>query len=242
MIRWTRLFLIVFMVNLGVRAEKPDGAHPGYTQTENPSRDATGKVYLGRSIAHVMGHQGAPWLERSEREEEEDPDLLLELMNLKPGDQVADIGVGSGYHTRRIAPLLGESGQVHAVDIQPEMLAILQENLDRAAITNVTPVLGDIDDVRLPAEQIDLAFMVDVYHECSHPYEMIASICDSLKPGGRLILVEYRAEDRSVPIKPLHKMTEVQVRKEMEPHPLKWVKTDSVSLPWQHLIVFEKMP
>ena len=120
------------------------------------------------------------------------------------------------------------------------MLTILKQNLDAEGITNVTPILGEIEDTNLSADQIDMAFMVDVYHECSHPYEMIQSICEALKPGGRLILVEYRKEDDWVPIKPLHKMTEAQARREMEPHPLKWVKTDSDSLPWQHVIVFEK--
>jgi ubiquinone/menaquinone biosynthesis C-methylase UbiE len=208
--------------------------------SEHPPRDGIGKIYFGRHIAHVMGHQGAPWLERDEREAEENPTKLLELFELKPGDRIADIGVGSGYHTRRIAPIVGDEGQVYAVDIQPEMLDILIRGLTQAGITNVTPVLGEIEDTKLPPNLIDMAFMVDVYHECSHPFEMIQSICRALKPGGRLILVEYRKEDDSVPIKPLHKMTETQVRREMEPHPLKWIKTDSTSLPWQHLVVFEK--
>ncbi|GAB5559611.1 MAG: class I SAM-dependent methyltransferase [Synoicihabitans sp.] len=214
--------------------------HPGYSTTENPPRDATGKVYMGRMISHVMGHQGASWLERAEREREENVSRLIELLQVKPGDKVADIGVGSGYHTRRIAPLIEPEGKVYAVDIQPEMLAILAKNLEKVGITNVVSVLGDIDDPNLPSGEIDMAFMVDVYHECSHPYEMIAGICEALKPGGRLILVEYRLEDESVPIKRLHKMSAAQVKKEMEPHPLQWVSTDSTSLPWQHVIVFEK--
>lgn len=236
--RRTPILLVLAALSLATTAL--NGEHPGYTQSDNPSRDATGKIYFSRPIAHVMGHQGASWLERPEREEEENPTKLLELFELKPDQHIADIGVGSGYHTRRIAPVVGESGQVYAVDIQPEMLTILKQNLDAEGITNVTPILGEIEDTNLPANQIDMAFMVDVYHECSHPYEMIQSICEALKPGGRLILVEYRKEDDWVPIKPLHKMTEEQARREMEPHPLKWVKTDSDSLPWQHVIVFEK--
>lgn len=232
------LFLLCLIA--GSTAAETTSSHPGYVNSKHPPRDGIGKIYFGRHIAHVMGHQGAPWLERNEREAEENPTKLLELFELKPGDRIADIGVGSGYHTRRIAPIVGDEGQVYAVDIQPEMLDILIRGLTQAGITNVTPVLGEIEDTKLPPNLIDMAFMVDVYHECSHPFEMIQSICRALKPGGRLILVEYRKEDDSVPIKPLHKMTETQVRREMEPHPLKWIKTDSTSLPWQHLIVFEK--
>lgn len=216
--------------------------HPGYHFAETHPADATGKVYLGRFISHVMGHQGAGWLERPEREREELPRTLIRLMDIGPGDHVADIGVGSGYHTRRIAPIVGPEGQVYAVDIQPEMLALLQEGLAAEGITNVTSVLGEIDDPNLPPASLDLAFMVDVYHEFSHPFEMIAALCKALKPGGRLILVEYRKEDPTVPIKPSHKMTAAQVRKEMAPHPLEWVSTDSTSLPWQHVIVFRRTP
>ncbi len=233
--------LLLFCLTAGSLAAASVDPHPGYVTSKHPPRDGIGKIYFGRHIAHVMGHQGASWLERTEREAEENPTKLLDLFELSPGDHVADIGVGSGYHPRRIAPIVGDSGQVYAVDIQPEMLEILNEGLAAEGITNVTPVLGGIEDTKLPANQIDMAFMVDVYHECSHPFEMIQSICNALKPGGRLILVEYRKEDDSVPIKPLHKMTEQQVRREMGPHPLKWVKSDSTSLPWQHVIVFEKI-
>lgn len=236
----TRYLLLLCFVTVSFATETKT-THPGYVTSEHPPRDGIGKIYMGRHIAHVMGHQGASWLEREEREAEENPTKLLELFELKPGDRIADIGVGSGYHTRRIAPIVGDEGQVYAVDIQPEMLDILIRGLTKEDITNVTPVLGQIEDTKLPPNLIDMAFMVDVYHECSHPFEMIQSICRALKPGGRLILVEYRKEDDSVPIKPLHKMTETQVRREMEPHPLKWIKTDSTSLPWQHVIVFEKI-
>lgn len=231
-------YFILLAVLVGATAAD----HPGYTFAEEHPADATGKVYMGRYISHVMGHQGASWLERSSRETEEKPATLLDLMNIQRGEHIADIGVGSGYHTRRIAPLVGDAGQVYAVDIQPEMLAILKEGLAAEGIDNVTPVLGEIDDPKLPPDLIDMAFMVDVYHEFSHPYEMIAALCDALKPGGRIIFVEYRKEDPAVPIKPSHKMTESQVRKEMEPHPLTWVSTDSTSLPWQHVIVFRKLP
>ena len=216
-------------------------AHPGYTWKENVSRDATGKIYMGREIAHVMGHQGAGWLERPEREREEQPRLLMKLLDLKPGDVVADIGAGSGYHTRRMAKAVGPSGRVYAVDIQPEMLDILATKLAGEGVDNVVMVLGKIDSAELPSNSVDLVMTVDVYHEFSHPYEMIQSMCDALKPGGRMVFVEYRAEDNNVPIKWHHKMTEAQVKKEMEPHPLRWVKTVSGELPWQHFIVFAKV-
>lgn len=234
------VYLALCALTTGLFAATEASPHPGYTFAEKYPSDATGKVYMGRYISHVMGHQGASWLERPGREHEERPATLLDLMAIKPGEHIADIGVGSGYHTRRIAPLVGTEGVVYAVDIQPEMLTILQEGLAAEGITNVTSVLGEIDDPKLPAGRIDMAFMVDVYHEFSHPYEMIAALCDALKPGGRIIFVEYRKEDPTVPIKPSHKMTAAQVRQEMEPHPLEWVSTDSTSLPWQHVIVFRK--
>lgn len=240
--RTARFGATLILLNLiGIPLNAEPSAHPGYTFAEDHPADATGKVYMGRFISHVMGHQGAGWLERPEREREELPSTLIGLMDIKPGDHVADIGAGSGYHTRRIAPIVGDDGQVYAVDIQPEMLAILQGGLAAQGINNVTSVLGEIADPKLPSTTIDMAFMVDVYHEFSHPYEMISALCDALKPGGRLILVEYRKEDPSVPIKPSHKMTEAQVRQEMTPHPLEWVSTDSTSLPWQHVIVFRKL-
>jgi ubiquinone/menaquinone biosynthesis C-methylase UbiE len=187
-----------------------------------------------------MGHEGAPWLERVEREEEERPDRLLELLALEPGAVVADVGAGSGYYTRRLAKAVGPSGKVVAVDVQPEMLEILIDQLESEGITNVAPVLGTITDPRLPEASLDVILMVDVYHEFSHPYEMMSALCRALKPGGRMVLVEYRAEDPNVPIKPAHKMTEVQVRREMALHPLRWERTVSDQLPWQHYLEFRK--
>ncbi len=164
----------------------------------------------------------------------------MELLALKPGEVVADIGAGSGYYTRRMAQAVGQTGRVYAVDIQPEMLQILTNKLTAEGITNVVTALGTEQDPKLPAGQIDVALMVDVYHEFSYPYEMVGAICKALKPGGRIVFVEYRGESRWVPIKEHHKMTEAQVRKEMEPHPLKWERTVSDKLPWQHFIVFRK--
>lgn len=212
-----------------------------YTTIDDPHPDATGKVYMDREIAHVMGHLGAGWLERPEREKEEKPRLLMELLELKTGMVVADIGAGSGYHTRRMAKAVGQKGRVLAVDIQPEMLQILTNKLAGEGITNVTAVLGKIDDPKLPESAVDLVLMVDVYHEFSHPYEMMQGITKALKPGGRVVFVEYRGEDKWVPIKEHHKMTENQVKKEMTVQRLKWKRTVSDQFPWQHLIEFEKM-
>lgn len=213
---------------------------PGYTQLADHHPDGTGKVYLGREIAQVMGHQAADWLEREEREQEEKPRLVMELLQLKPGEVVADIGAGSGYYTRRMARTVLPGGQVHAVDIQPEMLQILTNKLAAEGITNVIATLGTEQSPGLADNSIDLALMVDVYHEFSFPYEMTAAICKALKPGGRLVFIEYRGEEKWVPIKEHHKMTEAQVKREMEPHPLRWEKTISDKLPWQHFIVFRK--
>lgn len=219
--------------------KQADTAH--YTQLVSHHPDGTGKVFMSREIAQVMGHLAADWLERPEREQEEKPRAVMELLALKPGDVIADIGAGSGYYTRRMAQTVGGSGRVYAVDIQPEMLQILTNKLTAEGITNVVTALGTEQDPKLPPGRIDVALMVDVYHEFSYPYEMVSAICRALKPGGRLVFVEYRGEDKAVPIKEHHKMTEVQVRKEMEPHPLKWEKTVSDKLPWQHFIVFRKV-
>lgn len=201
--------------------------------------EGIGKFYAGREIAQVMGHEGADWLERSERESQERPDLLLQALALSPGMMVADIGAGSGYYTRRLARQVGEQGRVYAVDVQPEMVAMLSSNLAAANFHNVKPILGTITDPRLPSASLDLILLVDVYHEMDHPYEMVRAMRTALKPGGRIVFVEFRAEDPSVPIKRLHKMTEAQVRKEMQWQELDWVKTDE-RLPWQHIVVFRK--
>lgn len=201
--------------------------------------DGTGKYYMGREIAYVMGHQAIRWLERDNREEEEAPSKAIAALNLKPTDVIADIGAGSGYYTFRLAPLVPK-GKVVAVDIQPEMIAFLEEKEKKLGLNNIEAHLGEVDDTKLKPESIDAALMVDAYHEFSHPREMMESLFKALKPGGRIILLEYRAEDPKVPIKPLHKMTEAQARKEMEVVGLKWKSTDSDLLPWQHFMVFEK--
>ena len=224
-------------------SKKPKSADPSsrYQQLKPGNRDGIGKFYMGREISHVMGHQGADWLERPTREQEERPDILIESLGLKPGDVVADIGVGTGYIAWRMAMKVGAKGIVYGVDIQQEMLDLLAKNMTERNAANVKGVLGTITDPNLPPNAVDLAIMVDVYHEFSHPYEMMQGICRALKIGGRVVFVEYRAEDPSVPIKRLHKMTELQVLKEATPHPLEWVETVD-KLPQQHVIIFKKKP
>ncbi len=219
-----------------------DPTRPASTRYEQRarSRDGIGKLYMGREISQVMGHQGAEWLERPEREREEMPSRLVELLKFKEGDVVADIGIGTGYIARRISPKIGETGIIYGVEIQQEMLDILAEKMAEEGITNIKGILGTITDPKLPPHSVDLAIMVDVYHEFSYPYEMIQNICRGLKVGGRVVFVEYRAEDPNVPIKRLHKMSELQVIKEATPHPLSWVETLD-DLPWQHVIIFEKV-
>jgi SAM-dependent methyltransferase len=212
---------------------------PRYETRAKHDPNGIGKFYMGREIAHVMGHQAADWLERPEREREERTDLLIPALKLKPGDRVADIGCGSGYHTRRLARVVGTNGVVFAVDIQREMLALLTNRLAAEGIFNVRPVLGTTTDPKLPRASVDLILMVDVYHEFDHPFEMVQAMCAALKPGGRIVFVEFRAEDPTVPIKVVHKMSETQVREEMSVQPLEWVETIGI-LPQQHIIVFRK--
>jgi protein-L-isoaspartate O-methyltransferase len=202
------------------------------------SADGIGKFYQGREIAAVMGFEGAPWLERSTRASEERPDLLVEELRLKPGMTVADIGAGSGYLSRRMAPLV-QPDRVFAVDVQPQMVAMLTELSQRPEFKNLVPVQGSAGDVQLPPESVDVAVLVDVYHELAYPYEVMRSLVQALKPGGRVVLVEYRGEDPAVPIKALHKMTEAQIRREMSALPLIWVRT-SERLPQQHIVVFRR--
>jgi precorrin-6B methylase 2 len=222
----------------GPAADPP--AKPRYEQRADHDPDGTGRFYLGREIAQVMGYQAAGWLERKERDKEEEPAKLLLALDLKPGMVVADVGAGSGFHSFLMAPLVGEKGKVLAVDIQPQMLALIREKAKKHKITNVEPVRGTDTDPKLPANGVDLILMVDVYHEFSHPYEMAEKMVAALKPGGRLVFVEFRLEDEKVPIKLVHKMSERQVVKEMEAFPqLKHTKTVG-TLPWQHVIIFTK--
>ncbi len=214
-------------------------AAPRYETRKDHDPDGIGKFYMGREIAQVMGHLAAEWLERPEREQEERPSKLLDALQIRPGDAVADIGAGSGYLTFRLARRTGPKGKVFAVDIQPEMLALIRQRMKASGVTNIELIQGTEADPKLPPNATDLILMVDVYHEFSYPWEMTTAMVRALKPGGRLVFVEYRKEDPDVPIKLVHKMTERQVLKEMSPHPLTWVKTLSI-LPRQHIIVFKK--
>ncbi len=213
------------------------GSAPHYG-SRRPSRDGIGKVYMGREISFVMGHRGAAWLERPEREREERTDLLIEALEVEADDVIADIGAGSGYFTFRLSPLVPE-GRVLAVDIQPEMLTILEDKSARLGVTNVDTVLGAVEDPGLPPASLDAALMVDAYHEFSHPREMMEGLFEALRPGGRIYLVEYRSEDPDVAILQLHKMTERQARLEMEAVGLEFVE-NRTELPQQHLLVFRK--
>ena len=233
------LVLLSFGATLRADDPKTEPAKPRYEVRRQHDRDGIGKFYQGREIAQVMGHQGADWLERPERDEEEKPALLMAALKLKPGEAAADIGAGTGYFSRRLAQAVGTNGVVYAVEIQQEMLDILTNKMAGLNIHNVKPVLGTITDPRLAAGSVDLILMVDVYHEFDHPYEMTEAMARALKPGGRMAFVEYRGEDPEVPIKPLHKMTEAQVRKEMMEISLKWVETIE-TLPRQHIIIFRK--
>lgn len=200
-----------------------------------------GKFYMGREIAQVMSFHGAPWLERPEREEEERLSALVKLLKLKPGMTVADVGAGSGVITILMAREVGETGKVMAIDIQKEMLVLLGDKLSRIGLKNVELVLGTEKSPKLKPDSIDLALMVDVYHEFKFPFEMMVELAKSLKPGGRVAFVEYRREDPDVPIKLVHKMTEAQVKIEISQPEfgLKWKETIK-DLPRQHIVVFEK--
>ncbi len=220
-----------------VETKLPEAVAPAYTAGV-ASPDGIGKFYHGREIAHVMGHPAIGWLERDEREKEEAPTKAINALNLKEDAVIADIGAGSGYYSFRISPKVPK-GRVIAVDIQPEMLDFLKKRSAELGITNVAPHLGKEDSVDLPPASLDAALMVDAYHEFSFPAEMLASLHSALKPGGRIYLLEFRAEDPNVPIKRLHKMTEAQARLELEGAGFRFV-SNRRELPWQHFLVFEK--
>ena len=216
--------LIAVVLAAGLAAQQP-GVHP----------------VSGRRFAPVMGYQGAPWLERSEREEVEAPDAALNVLKIPKGASVADIGAGSGYITVRLAARVGPTGRVFANDVQPQMLNILARRLNNANITNVTLVEGTLDDPRLPPASVDLALMVDVYHELSQPQAILRHLRESLKPGGRLVLLEYRKEDPTVPIKPEHKMSVAEAKMEVEAEGFRLSTVDE-ALPRQHILIFTVKP
>jgi SAM-dependent methyltransferase len=216
--------LIAAVLAVGLAAQQP-GVHP----------------VSGRRFAPVMGYQGAPWLERGEREEEEAPDVALNALKIAKGASVADIGAGSGYITVRLAARVGATGRVFANDVQPQMLNILARRLNNANITNVTLIEGTLDDPKLPPASVDLVLMVDVYHELSQPQSILRHLRESLKPGGRLVLLEYRKEDPTVPIKPEHKMSVAEAKMEVEAEGFTLLKVDE-ALPRQHILIFVAKP
>lgn len=196
------------------------------------------KWYMGRQIAHVMSHYGIDWLERPEREVEENTSLLIKNLNLKPGMHIADIGAGSGYYTRLLSKRIG-NGKVYAVDVEPQMISYLNERIKEEKLANIVTVQGSETAVSLPPSTIDMMLLVDVYHEFSFPYEMGLSMFNSLKPNGKLVLVEFRSEDNNVPIKTIHKMSEAQAIKELKAVGFRLEKNIN-NLPWQHCMVFVK--
>jgi len=226
-------------------AEGPATRIPDVPDVPDAAQQAPAKIppastqYKGREIAQTMHYAGAPWLVRESRQRQEDCKTLLDKLDVKPGQTVCDLGCGNGFYTLKLAELVGPRGRVYAVDIQPEMLRLLGQRAKAAGAKNIVPVLGTVADPRLPAEQLDLVLLVDVYHEFSHPESMLRAIRQSLKPEGRIALAEFRAEDPEVPIKPLHKMSKDQILKEFPPNGLK-LSSQFDGLPWQHLMFFTR--
>lgn len=238
-IRLFGLFLSLIVLSTCEAQQKspPTAVEKTYTFS-TPSRDGIGKYYLGREISHVMGHLGSDWLERQEREQEEQVSQALKNMKLKADEIVADIGAGSGYYSFRMAKKVSK-GKVLAVDLQPEMLDIMRQKIKRNKVKNVELIQGQEANPNLDPHSVDMVLMVDVYHELSYPKEMMEQIVAALKPGGRFILLEYRMEDPKVPIKRLHKMSLEQAVKEMKAVGLQ-LKENIGNLPWQHFMVFIK--
>jgi ubiquinone/menaquinone biosynthesis C-methylase UbiE len=219
--------LLTFLIFLAVSSLPAQEAPPALTE------------YLGRQIAMTMHWKGAEWLIRRVREQEEGPTKMRDQLQVKPGMTVCDMGCGNGYHTLPLAEMVGEKGKVFAVDVQPEMIEMLKQNIDRKGVKNVVPIVGLYHDPKLPPDTCDMILLVDVYHEFSHPVQMLAAMRAALKKDGLLVLVEFRAEDDTVPIRPEHKMTKAQIHKEMNANGFT-LKREFDGLPWQHLMFFGK--
>lgn len=249
----TAILVIVFALPIwaiGKQIEPPQEKATDQPAVEVPEdatdeKVATVKIprpldsYKGRQIAQTMHFMGAEWLIRDEREREERCSLMLANLGIRPGQTICDMGCGNGFYTLQIAKMLGPQGSVIGVDVQPEMLGFLRERMEKDGIENVIPILGSYHNPHLPAESIDLILLVDVYHEFSHPVQMLAAMRTSLKPSGRIVLVEYRGEDKTVPIKPLHKMTKRQIGREMSANGFK-LDSEFEKLPWQHMMFYGK--
>lgn len=231
---WTALLMLVCIL-----AHADPAPAPRYEVRRTHDPNGIGKFYLGREIAQVMGPGGILWLDRAERETEEQPQLTIDALEIKPGQTIADLGAGSGYYSFRIAPLVGPTGKVLAIDIEPTMLRVIDERARREHVTNIQTVRSSAQDPNLPANSVDLLFMVDVYHELAYPYETLQKVHAALKPGGRVALIEFRAEDPAVMIKAVHKMSERQIIKELTAVGFRHLKTVR-TLPIQHLVIFEK--
>jgi SAM-dependent methyltransferase len=233
------IFMTLTLVLTPTQIQADTNNNEPYYQIGEPSRDGIGKFYMGREISHVMGHLGAGWLERPKREREERTDLLLQNLSLKATDYVVDLGAGTGYFSFPMALQL-TAGRVLAVDIEPEMLKLIEQRKSADGVENIDIILASERSPNIPDASVDVVLLVDAYHEFSYPREVMAGVVKGLKQGGRVILVEYRGEDSSVPIKRLHKMTQLQAKKEMNAVGLKWLRTDDY-LPQQHVMVFTKI-
>jgi 2-polyprenyl-3-methyl-5-hydroxy-6-metoxy-1,4-benzoquinol methylase len=235
---WVPLCLCALALNtaaLPLTAQDSNTAAPAKARRPPPAL----KEYKGRRIAQTMHYTGAEWLTRDNREQEERCTLMLDNLGVKQGLAICDMGCGNGFYTLKLAQMTGDSGHVYAVDIQPEMLKLLNHRADEQGIKNVSPILGTFTDPRLPKGKIDLILLVDVYHEFSHPEQMLAAMREALSPTGVCALVEFRAEDPNVPIKPEHKMTKAQIMKEWPANGFKLVR-EFDELPWQHLMFFAR--
>jgi ubiquinone/menaquinone biosynthesis C-methylase UbiE len=227
------LAAITCLVTVSGRAQEAGTAPTAKARRQPPAL----KEYKGRRIAQTMHYTGAEWLTRDNREQEERCTLMLANLGIKQGMTICDMGCGNGFYTCQLAKMTGDSGHVYAVDIQPEMLKLLNHRADEQVVRNISPILGTFTDPRLPKGKIDLILLVDVYHEFSHPEQMLAAMRDALSPGGLCALVEFRSEDPNVPIKPEHKMSKAQIMKEWPPNGFKLVR-EFDDLPWQHLMFF----
>ena len=239
-----RLLLFLVILCLAIQAAGQELVKPK-TPATRPATQPTQPLppllthYMGREIAQTMHWKGAGWLTREDREKEEDCTTMVKHLNVQPGQTVCDLGAGNGFYTLWLAKLVGENGRVLAVDIQPEMLQMLKQRAQRETISNIELILGTTVDPKLPEGKLDLVLMVDTYHELSNPQEVLAAVRKSLKPHGRLALVEFRLEDESVPILTLHRMSKSQIMKEYTANGFKLVDQFD-GLPWQHEMFFER--
>lgn len=244
--KYLAALMLTVVLTAGCRAQDPTEVRRGLVPAPPagaytlgpPTVDGTGRFYMGREIAHPMSHRGAAWLERPDREAEERPYAVVASLQLEEDDVVVDLGAGTGYYTRRLARAVPR-GRVIAVDIQPEMLEILERQVRAEGLDHVETVLGTEADPGLQPNSVDLTLIVDAYHEFGYPREVMEAVYRATRPGGRVVLVEYRAEDPSIPIRPLHKMSEAQVRMEVEAVGFQFVE-NATFLPTQHFLVFER--